>query len=287
MILYTKEIPLILTQNLILLDDPAENGYIFVSKATYDQALLLWGRFEGDVNALMLFCKNDPDTWKDVPWIRPAMSWVKNNAPEPLNMLAPALKYAVNLKDVKEEDINAELIYGILHSISQTCDFNAMYTTPSEIRAKVSIPTAILMSYKASWENLLAPLKVNLLSKLQEAIDAGDDEDDEEEERPRKKKKKASKRVIEEEEEDNDDDDEDEEDEDADGDEDGDEEDEEAYYARLMAESAAEVAEAAKEKENKPTPSASTPIAETGSSLEQQSSEAEESAIVLEEYDMD
>lgn len=287
MILYTKEIPLILTQNLILLDDPAENGYIFVSKATYDQALLLWGRFEGDVNALMLFCKNDPDTWKDVPWIRPAMSWVKNNAPEPLNMLAPALKYAVNLKDVKEEDINAELIYGILHSISQTCDFNAMYTTPSEIRAKVSIPTAILMSYKASWENLLAPLKVNLLSKLQEAIDAGDDEDDEEEERPRKKKKKASKRVIEEEEEDDDDDDDDEEDEDADGDEDGDEEDEEAYYARLMAESAAEVAEAAKEKENKPTPSASTPIAETGSSLEQQSSEAEESAIVLDEYDMD
>lgn len=287
MILYTKEIPLILTQNLILLDDPAENGYIFVSKATYDQALLLWGRFEGDVNALMLFCKNDPDTWKDVPWIRPAMSWVKNNAPEPLNMLAPALKYAVNLKYVKEEDINAELIYGILHSISQTCDFNAMYTTPSEIRAKVSIPTAILMSYKASWENLLAPLKVNLLSKLQEAIDAGDDEDDEEEERPRKKKKKASKRVIEEEEEDDDDDDDDEEDEDADGDEDGDEEDEEAYYARLMAESAAEVAEAAKEKENKPTPSASTPIAETGSSLEQQSSEAEESAIVLDEYDMD
>lgn len=284
MILYTKEIPLILTQNLILLDDPAENGYIFVSKATYDQALLLWGRFEGDVNALMLFCKNDPDTWKDVPWIRPAMSWVKNNAPEPLNMLAPALKYAANLKDVKEEDINAELIYGILHSISQTCDFNAMYTTPSEIRAKVSIPTAILMSYKASWENLLAPLKVNLLSKLQEAIDAGDDVDDEEEERPRKKKKKASKRVIEEEEED---DDEDEEDEDADEDEDGDEEDEEAYYARLMAESAAEVAEAAKEKENKPTPSAPTPIAETGSSLEQQSSEAEESASVLDEFDMD
>lgn len=281
MILYTKEIPLILTQNLILLDDPAENGYIFVSKATYDQALLLWGRFEGDVNALMLFCKNDPDTWKDVPWIRPAMSWVKNNAPEPLNMLAPALKYAVNLKDVKEEDINAELIYGILHSISQTCDFNAMYTTPSEIRAKVSIPTAILMSYKASWENLLAPLKVNLLSKLQEAIDAGDDEDDEDEERPRKKKKKASKRVIEEEEED---DDEDEEDEDADEDEDG---DEEAYYARLMAESAAEAAEAAKEKESKSASSASTNMTETGSSLEQQSSEAEEAAGVLNEYDMD
>lgn len=282
MILYTKEIPLILTQNLILLDDPAENGYIFVSKATYDQALLLWGRFEGDVNSLMLFCKNDPDTWKDIPWIKPAMSWIKNNAPEPLNMLAPALKYAVNLKDVKEEDINAELIYGILHSISQTCDFNAMYTTPSEIRAKVSIPTAILMSYKASWENLLAPLKVNLLSKLQEAIDAGDDEDDEEEERTRKKKKKASKRVIEEEEEDEDEDDEDE---DADGDED--EEDEEAYYARLMAESAAEAAEAAKEKENKHTSSMSTTMVETGSSLEQQSSEAEESAIVLDEYDMD
>jgi outer membrane biosynthesis protein TonB len=54
---------------------------------------------------------------------------------------------------------NRELAYGILHQYSQLIDFNAMTLVPADVRANVTLPTAILMQYQASWDDLCSTLE--------------------------------------------------------------------------------------------------------------------------------
>lgn len=288
MILYMESPIPVMMQNLILLDEPTTNGYIYVSKATYDQALLLWGRFEGDVNGLMRFTQNDPADWKDVPWITPAMKWIKENAPEPLNMLAPVFKMMSNLKSINMDDLNPKLIYGLLHIMSQTIDFNATYLAPTGLRTQVKVPVGILMSFEKSWEGLIAPLKENLLKQL---VDIADDEEDDEEEHPKRKKVKKKKvsRYVEE-------DDEEEEDETDDADEDEDEsEDEEddlnSRFANIFADAAKQADEDMKQQSDSNTESNtsySAPASEPDpddDSIDKKTDEAAEASAVLNEFD--
>ena len=278
MILYMKEPIPIMMKNLMLLDDVETGGLVFVSKVTYDQALLLWGRFEGDPNKLMQFTKSARDEWKDVPWILAAMKWVAHNAPEPLNMLAPTLKLLYKNTTIKEEDLNPEFIYGILHALSQAIDLNAVFLQPAEIRAQVSIPTSILLNYKASWDDILAPLKTNVVM-------AAFEDDDEEDERPVKKKKKAKKQEVVEE-----DDDEDEE---SDSDSDDDDDD---FWGAIFAQASAEV-EAKNAAAGVPTPAVvplSTPTSYSSASDDNDSlledereAEVQETNEVLNEFDME
>lgn len=292
MILYMENPIPVMMQNLILLDEPTTNGYIYVSKATYDQALLLWGRFDGDVNNLMRFTQRDPDAWKEVLWIQPAMRWIKEHAPEPLNMLAPAFKMLSNLTTITEEDLCPKLIYGLLHILSQSMDFNLTYLSSSEIRTQMKIPVGILMSYEKSWEGIIAPLKENLLKQFVEQyaaeVGSDDDEDDDDYRRPKKKKsKKPSKRRYEEE--DESDSDEEEEDEDEEGDADD-------IFADIFAEAAAEVdakmSQPEEKKDSKTQSSGSTSTysepaeeLEDDGSLDSKDDEAAAANAVLDEYD--
>jgi type IV secretory pathway VirB10-like protein len=55
------------------------------------------------------------------------------------------------------------MAYGILHQYSQLVDFNAMTLVPPEIRANVSLPTAILMQYQTSWDDLCSTLEDKIM----------------------------------------------------------------------------------------------------------------------------
>lgn len=295
MILYTESPIPVMMQNLILLDEPTTHGCIYVSKATYDQALLLWGRFDGDVNNLMRFTQRDSDAWKNVLWIQPAMRWIKEHAPEPLNMLAPTFKMLSNLTNLTDEDLNPKLIYGLLHILSQAMDFNLNYIASSEVRAQIKIPAAILMSYEKSWEGIISPLKENLLtqfvSELASAVDTGVD-DDEEDDRPRRKKRKSSSKRRRRYEDEYEDEDEENEEEENDGEDE--DEDENDIFADIFAEAAAEVDEQMKEddkkssaqsSDNSPTQSTTASIvAEESNTLDNKADEAVEANAVLDEY---
>lgn len=159
MILYKKEPLPLQMRNMILLDDNSTGGVVYVSKATYDQALMLWSRFEGDVNALFAFYKVNETVWKSVDGLYEVMKKVKSEFPEPLNILAPFLKLLATNKGLDWANMENEMIYGILHQISQLIDFNATTLVPAEVAAKISIPTVLLKGYQQSWDDLTLTLK--------------------------------------------------------------------------------------------------------------------------------
>ena len=158
MILYKKEPVPMLMHNIMMLDDSSTGGVVYVSKATYDQALMLWSRFEGDVNALFKFIKVPKETWKEIPGLFDSMKKLKDILPEPINMLVPFLKLLYDNKGLDFTDAPIEFIYGVLHQMSQLLDFNSVTLVPMEVSAKISIPTVLLKGYEQSWEDICETL---------------------------------------------------------------------------------------------------------------------------------
>ena len=289
MILYMKEPLPVTMKNMILLDDAETGGLVLVSKATYDQALLLWGRFDGNPNNLMRFAQSWGDVWKSVPWILPAMKWVSHNAPEPLNMLAPVLQLLTKNTTITEEDLNPEFIYGLLHSLSQAADLNAIFLIPAEARAKIDIPTSILLSYKASWDDILQPLMAKVVYKHVVIDEDGDDNDEEDAPKRSKKSKKAKEPVPEEDKDDEVDGDDD--------DDDDDEEEDDDFFADLFKAARQEVQQESAESGTAPTSApvasqpasqpASVPVQDDSLVADERAAEIAESNAVLNEFDMD
>lgn len=159
MILYRKEpIPLQM-RNIMLLDDESTGGVVYVNKTTYDQALLLHGRFDGDTKRIINTIKGKgTDIYDTIIGLSGLIDYACKNMPAPLNALAPFLMFAAQNKNIEWKSDDLEMAYGILHQYSQLIDFNAMTLVPSEVRSTISIPTAILMQYKASWDDLCSTL---------------------------------------------------------------------------------------------------------------------------------
>lgn len=160
MILYRKEpIPLQM-RNIMLLDDDRTGGVVYVNKQTYDQALLLHGRFDGDPNRVINTIKGKgTETYIVNVELRGLVENMMRNMPAPLNMLAPFIIMATQNKNIEWKADNMEMGYGILHQFSQLIDFNATTLVPAEIRNNLSLPTIILMQYEASWDELCSTLK--------------------------------------------------------------------------------------------------------------------------------
>ena len=160
MILYRKEPYPLQMKNIILLDDYSTGGVVYVSKVTYEQAVVLFDRQEGDVNNLMRFFNQDGDVaWKSVPGLKELMGAFKDSAPEPLNILAPFLRMLGKNKGLDLTDAPIEKAYGILHQISNMIDFNAITLVPASVRTPISIPNILLNSYQQSWDNICTSLE--------------------------------------------------------------------------------------------------------------------------------
>lgn len=164
MILYRKEPYPLQMKNIMLLDDVKSGGVVYVNKATYDQALMLHSRFDGNVQRVADTIKSKKtEVYITIPNLPKVIETMGKTMPEPLNILAPFLMLCANNAGIEWDVEDREMVYGILHQYSQLIDFNAMTLVPAEVRANVQFPTSLLKQYKVSWEDLCSTLEDKVL----------------------------------------------------------------------------------------------------------------------------
>lgn len=216
MIIYRKEPYPLQMKNIMLLDEEITGGIVYVNKATYDQALLLYGRFDGNPQRVLDIIKGKgTDSYICMPELSGLVNLMCQKMPEPLNMIAPFLIYATPNSGITWKADDVELGYGILHQLSQLIDFNATTLVPKEIRQQITLPTAILLQYKTSWSELCSTLEdkvVEVKGVKKKKVVIEEEEDNEDDEEPVKKatKKAPAKKEpepVEEEDEDEDEED--------------------------------------------------------------------------------
>lgn len=160
MILYRKEPYPLQMKNIMLLDDTKSGGVVYVNKATYDQALMLYSRFDGNVKRVTDTIKSKKtEVYITVPNLPNVIEAMGKTMPEPLNVLAPFLMLCANNEGLEWNVEDREMAYGILHQYSQLIDFNAMTLVPAEVRANIQFPTSLLKQYKVSWDDLCSTLE--------------------------------------------------------------------------------------------------------------------------------
>ncbi len=147
-------------KNIMLLDDEVSGGVVYVNKITYDQALMLSARMDGDpARVLALLTTAKTEAYKATLGLKPLVDDMIKTMPKPLNMLAPFLIFCVQNTTITWDAHDREFAYGILHIYSQMIDFNAMTLVPAEVRNNITFPTSVLMTYKESWDDLCSTLK--------------------------------------------------------------------------------------------------------------------------------
>ena len=214
MIIYRKEPYPLQMKNIMLLDEEITGGIVYVNKATYDQALLLYGRFDGNPQRVLDIIKGKgTDSYICMPELSGLVNLMCQKMPEPLNMIAPFLIYATPNSGIVWKADDVELGYGILHQLSQLIDFNATTLVPKEIRQQITLPTAILLQYKTSWSELCSTLEDKVVEvkgvKKKKVVIEEEEEEEEESVKKTTKKSPAKKEPEPVEEEDEDEDEED------------------------------------------------------------------------------
>ncbi len=222
MILYSEHPVDIMMKNIMLLDDDSTGGVVYVNKATYDEAIILKSRFDGNGGAILKFVI--PDKCK--PECKDAAIRFMKTATPVLRPVGPMLTLLSSNDGIDWENATIVDMYGYLHMMSQMVDFNAIAAVPKEVRAKVDIPTSLIKGYQESWNALTQTLKdimvvpegMVLISKeeldkrlampvLHSYVPEDDEDEDKEYVRERvPKKKKKAKKVVEVEDEDEDED---------------------------------------------------------------------------------
>ena len=140
-------------------NDVDDESVVYVSKNTYDQCVRLHGRFEGEIGYM---CRNFGVEYGDGT----VVDFFYNNAPEPLNILAPFLGELVKAGHKIEAD-DIETMLGYLHIMSQIINFDSYTLMPVDARADVTVGNAVLKSYKESWEDLTESLMDRIPPALQ------------------------------------------------------------------------------------------------------------------------
>lgn len=171
MILYKKEPYPLQMKNIMLLDDAKSGGVVYVSKTTYDQALMLHSRFDGNVQRVIDTLKSKKtEAYIAIPGLPNTINVMGKTMPEPLNILAPFLMLCTQNQGIEWNENDREFAYGILHQYSQLIDFNAMTLVPAEVRANVTIPTALLKQYQVSWDDICSTLEDKVVALPKQAV---------------------------------------------------------------------------------------------------------------------
>lgn len=171
MILYRKEPYPLQMKNIMLLDDAKSGGVVYVSKTTYDQALMLHSRFDGNVQRVIDTLKSKKtEAYIAIPGLPNTINAMGKTMPEPLNILAPFLMLCTQNQGIEWNENDREFAYGILHQYSQLIDFNAMTLVPAEVRANVTIPTALLKQYQVSWDDICSTLEDKVVALPKQAV---------------------------------------------------------------------------------------------------------------------
>lgn len=165
MIIYRKEPYHLQMRNIVLLDDIESGGFVYVNKDTYDQALLLSGRMDGNPQRVLDVLRSPKnEIYRTRLGFKGLMENMMKTMPKPLNMLAPFLLLCVGNQGIDWKEDDRIFAYGVLHQLSQLIDFNSVTTVPAQIRADVALPTALLMQYEVSWNELCSSLEDRIVS---------------------------------------------------------------------------------------------------------------------------
>lgn len=172
MILYRTEPYPLQMRNIMLLDDAESGGVVYVNKDTYDQALLLSGRMDGNPQRVLDVLKTPKNqVFATMAGLKSLTENLMQTMPKPLNMLAPFLIFCTHNQGIDWDPKNRIMGYGILHQFSQLIDFNAVSTISAEARATISLPTALINQYETSWEELCTSLKDRVVLETPVEVD--------------------------------------------------------------------------------------------------------------------
>lgn len=167
MIIYRKKPFDFKVKNIIVLDAGLTDGYIYVSKDTFEQAVSLAITFSKDHERIERALGKAIDGWKITTGIFTTFRKISETLPYPINMLSTYIGLAsdsgINWQMTDDEEI-CETVCGILHTISQFADFYSMALVPFEQRTKLDIPKHVYLSYKESWETLLGDIESNAIT---------------------------------------------------------------------------------------------------------------------------
>lgn len=165
MIIWTKEPLNCILKNTITLDD--EDGYVYVSVHTFEQAIRLSERFNGDFSRVRTELNNDKNNKaENDPIYYKIFCDIAERVPTELRLLVPFIKLTFGLGLKWDENNLKEQVYGVLHQMSMMIDFNLMLAQPKEVRNKVIFQRSILESYKDSWNMLLQDLKDYIITPV-------------------------------------------------------------------------------------------------------------------------
>lgn len=137
MLVYSKNKVYPKVVNMITLE-VCEEGYVYVQKGTYDQALTLKVKQGFDSLMTLLDCGDNNAE---------AIVFAFENLPEPVNMLAPFLGL------VKEEiGASFEEVIGVLHVITTSISPYNFVRKPKEIRKTLEFSGSVKREYQESWK---------------------------------------------------------------------------------------------------------------------------------------
>lgn len=143
--IYFSETPLKMWQpNLIMLDLEDNLGHIYVTRNTYDQAVIISDRFNHDTD-LVLQKLGTSNMQEDVT------SFMVAVLPSPINILTPF--YNLVDKSVKMNVDDLKQVVGVLSYLSTNLDFNMMLKVPFEVRANLVYTKSILLDYQGHFED--------------------------------------------------------------------------------------------------------------------------------------
>lgn len=174
MIIYRKTPFTPSMKNIIILDAGMTDGYIYVSKETYEQAVAIAVTFSKDHDRIERALGKTIDGWKITPGIFTVCRKAREELPEPLNVLSTFISLAYDSGITWNPQASAEemceLVCGVLHTISQFADFYSMTLVPPDQRTKLDIPNHIYKGYKESWDSLVSELDTRAITVSSDEI---------------------------------------------------------------------------------------------------------------------
>lgn len=163
--IYFSETPLKMWQpNLIMLDLEDDMGHIYVTRNTYDQAVLISDRFNHDAD-LVSQKLGSTINQEDVT------SFMVAILPNPINILTPF--YHLIDKSVKLDTENLKQVIGVLSYLSTHLDLNMLLKVPAEVRANLVYTKSILTDYQGHFEDFNFRISSNAGHIQPEGSDAG------------------------------------------------------------------------------------------------------------------
>lgn len=139
MLIYSKHRVVPTDLNMMVISDVDDDGYFYIHRLLYDQAVIISDIYGDDYVKLALELTGVPDTREDVDTF-----FAK--APRPINILAPFLLY------VKKPLTEFEDMVGAIHVMSGPVNLRALLKYPREIRNTPSFSLSIKEEYQLAWD---------------------------------------------------------------------------------------------------------------------------------------